>query len=98
MISTWAPINCMTTARYSRAVNVEAPGVRGLGFRDTTQDMLAMCPREPEMAKEMLKTLLSKQFPDGRAVHLIPLNPNELPDFRTRCDRHLWLPKLLYGI
>lgn len=98
MISTWAPINCMTTARYSRAVNVEAPGVRGLGFRDTTQDMLAMCPREPEMAKEMLKTLLSKQFPDGRAVHLIPLNPNELPDFRTRCDSHLWLPMLLYGI
>jgi len=98
MISTWAPINCMTTARYSRAINVEAPGVRGLGFRDTTQDMLAMCPREPEMAKAMLKTLLSKQFPEGRAVHLIPLNPNELPDSRTRCDSHLWLPMLLYGI
>lgn len=98
MICTWAPINCMTTARYSRAVNVEAPGVRGLGFRDTTQDMLAMCPREPEMAKAMFRRLLSKQFPDGRAVHLIPLNPNELPDSRTRCDSHLWLPMLLYGI
>ena len=98
MISTWAPINCMTTARYSRAVNVEAPGVRGQGFRDTTQDMIAMCPREPEMAEKMLLRLLSKQFPTGNAVHLVPLNPNELPDARTRCDSHLWLPMLLYGL
>ena len=98
MISTWAPINCMTTARYSRAVNVEAPGVRGLGFRDTTQDMLAMCPREPEMARNMLLHLLRKQFATGCAVHLVPLNPNELPDARTRCDSHLWLPMLLYGL
>mgnify|MGYP003317595782 CR=1 FL=1 len=48
----------MTTARYSRAVNVEAPGVRGQGFRDTTQDMIAMCCREPEMAEKMLLRLL----------------------------------------
>lgn len=98
MIGTWAPINCMTTARYSRAVNVEAPGVRGQGFRDTTQDMIAMCCREPEMAEKMLLRLLSKQFPTGNAVHLVPLNPNELPDARTRCDSHLWLPMLLYSL
>lgn len=98
MISTWAPINCMTTARYSRAINVEAPGVRGLGFRDSTQDMIAMCARDPQMATNMLKKLLSKQFPTGNAVHLVPLNPNELPDARTRCDSHLWLPMLVYGI
>lgn len=98
MISTWAPINCMTTARYSRAINVEAPGVRGLGFRDTTQDMIAMCPREPEMAKNMFKKLLSKQYATGNAVHMVPLNPHELPQIETRCDSHLWLPMLLYGI
>ena len=96
MISVWGPINCMTTARYSRAVNVEAPGIRGLGFRDTAQDMLPMCHRAPQMARMMLKRLLSKQFPTGNAVHLIPLSPNELPDARTRCDSHLWLPILLY--
>lgn len=98
MISTWAPINCMTTARYSRAVNVEAPGVRGQGFRDTTQDMIAVCCREPEMAEEILMRLLSKQFATGNAVHLVPLNPKELPDARTRCDSHLWLPLLLYSL
>lgn len=98
MIDTWAPINCMTTARYSRAVNVEAPGVRGQGFRDTTQDMIAMCCREPEMAENMLLRMLSKQFPTGNAVHLVPLNPKELPDARTRCDSHLWLPMLLYSL
>lgn len=98
MISSWAPINCMTTARFSRAINVEAPGVRGFGFRDSTQDMIAMCPREPEMAKNMFKKLLSKQYAAGKAVHMFPLNPNELPQFETRCDSHLWLPMLLYGI
>ena len=96
MISVWGPINCMTTARYSRAVNMEAPGIRGLGFRDTAQDMLPMCHRAPQMAKAMLKRLLSKQFPTGNAVHLIPLNPHDPPDARTRCDSHLWLPILLY--
>jgi cellobiose phosphorylase len=98
MINTWAPINCMTTARFSRAINVEAPGVRGYGFRDTTQDMIAMCAREPEMAKGMFKKLLSKQYAEGKAVHMFPLNPHELPQYETRCDSHLWLPMLLYGI
>lgn len=98
MISTWAPINCMTTARYSRAVNTEAPGVRGIGYRDSAQDMIAMSARCPEMAESTLLTLLAHQFPQGNAVHLIPLNPNELPDARTRCDSHLWLPMLLYSI
>ena len=98
MINTWAPINCMTTARYSRAINVEAPGVRGFGFRDTTQDMVAMCAREPEVAKNMFRKLLSKQYPQGKSVHMFPLNPNELPQYETRCDSHLWLPMLLYGI
>ena len=98
MISIWGPINCMTTARYSRAVNTEAPGVRGIGYRDSAQDMMAMSDRCPDMALETFLTLLSKQFPEGNAVHLIPLNPNEKPDARTRCDSHLWLPMLLYSI
>ena len=98
MINTWAPINCMTTARFSRAINVEAPGVRGYGFRDSTQDMIAMCAREPEMARKMFRKLLSKQYAAGKSVHMFPLNPHELPQFETRCDSHLWLPMLLYGI
>ena len=98
MINTWAPINAMTTARYSRAINVEAPGVRGYGFRDTTQDMMAMCAREPEMAKNIFRKLLSKQYAEGKSVHMFPLNPHELPQYETRCDSHLWLPMLLYGI
>ena len=98
MISLWAPINSMTTARFSRAINVEAPGVRGYGFRDTTQDMMAMCARNPAMATNIFRKLLSKQYPDGKSVHMFPLNPNELPQYETRCDSHLWLPMLLYGI
>lgn len=98
MISLWAPINSMTTARFSRAINVEAPGVRGYGFRDTTQDMMAMCARNPQMATRIFRKLLSKQYAEGKSVHMFPLNPNELPQYETRCDSHLWLPMLLYGI
>lgn len=98
MISVWGPVNCMTTARYSRAVNTEAPGVRGIGYRDSAQDMLAMSMRDPRMAKNTLRLLLEKQFPNGSAVHLIPLNRKAQPDTATRCDSHLWLPMLLYAI
>lgn len=97
-INIWSPINCMVTARFSRSVNTNAPGVRGIGYRDSAQDMTATAMRRCDMATDMLMCLLSKQFKEGCAVHLIPLGKSELPDAKTRCDSHLWLPMLLYSI
>ena len=41
MINTWNPLQSVQTARYSRSISSDASGVRGIGFRDTAQDMLA---------------------------------------------------------
>lgn len=97
-INTWSPINTVHTARYSRAINSNAPGVRGIGFRDTCQDMTAMAYRKPQWSKEMLEYLLHWQFADGQTVHTIPSAKRELPDPALHSDNHLWLPFLTYAI
>ena len=40
-INTWNPLQSVHTARLSRSISSDASGVRGIGFRDTAQDMLA---------------------------------------------------------
>ncbi len=97
-INIWNPVNCVHTARYSRSVNTNAPGVRGIGFRDTCQDMLAIAYRNPEWAEETLMLLLSWQYKDGHCVHTIPTDKNDMPDIGIHCDNHLWLPLLAYSI
>ncbi|MDF2924793.1 MAG: hypothetical protein K0R57_3707 [Paenibacillaceae bacterium] len=97
-IKLWSPVNSVHTARYSRSVNTHAPGVRGFGFRDSCQDMLAIAYRKPEWAAEMLEFLLSHQYADGRTVHSIPFINDRLPDDSLHSDNHLWLPLLLYAI
>ena len=44
-INTWNPLQCVHTARYSRSISSSASGVRGIGFRDSAQDMLAQAYR-----------------------------------------------------
>jgi cellobiose phosphorylase len=97
-INTWSPVNSVNTFRYSRSVNTNAAGLRGLGFRDTCQDLLAYAYRKPVEAEERLLLLLSKQYPDGHVVHQIPYQKNELPECKTCCDNHLWLPFAAYAI
>lgn len=97
-INIWSPINCVHTGRYSRNINTNAPGVRGVGFRDTCQDMLAVAYRKPEWAEEMFLTLLSKQFEKGCTVHSYHPYENKSPDTKLCSDNHLWLPLLAYAI
>ena len=44
-INTWNPLQSVHTARLSRSISSDASGVRGVGFRDTAQDMLALAYR-----------------------------------------------------
>lgn len=53
---------------YSRSISSSASGVRGIGFRDSAQDMPAQAYRKPEWAFEMLCYLASQQFEDGKRV------------------------------
>ena len=97
-INTWNPLQCVQTARYSRSISSSASGVRGIGFRDSAQDMLAQVYRKPEWAYEMLEYLASMQFEDGHPVHIMwPEDCKPAQDI-TRSDNHLWIVYLAYAI
>ncbi len=95
-INIWGPVASVHTARYSRCINVNAPGTRTLGYRDTCQDMFAMTYRDAKMCEDRLLYLLSKQYKAGNAIHCEGDNKNCLPDFKVRCDDHLWPSMLAY--
>lgn len=97
-INTWNPLQCVQTARYSRSISSSASGVRGIGFRDSAQDMLAQAYRKPEWAYEMLCYLASQQFEDGHPVHIMWPEEKAPAQDITRSDNHLWLVYLAYAI
>ena len=97
-INTWTPLQCVHTARYSRSISSSASGIRGIGFRDSAQDMLAQAYREPAWACEMLEYLASQQFEDGHPVHIMWPEEKWPSQDITRSDNHLWLVYLAYAI
>lgn len=97
-INTWSVINTVHTGRYSRAVSRLAPGSRGVGFRDTCQDMLSIAYRKPDWAAETMCFLMSQQYKDGHTVHFCYPDDPEAPYLSTRSDNHLWLPLLAHAI
>jgi cellobiose phosphorylase len=97
-INTWNVINSVNTARYSRSLNTVAPGIRGVGFRDSCQDMLAIAYRRPDWATKMFKFLLSQQFRDGHTVHYAYPEEHQPPTLSVHSDNHLWLPLLANAI
>lgn len=97
-INTWNPLQSVHTARLSRSISSDASGVRGIGFRDTAQDMLAQAYRKPEWAQEMLFYLASLQLEDGHPVHTAWPEENKLPQDIARSDNHFWMVYLAYAI
>lgn len=97
-INTWNVINSVHTGRYSRSVNAAAPGVRGVGFRDSCQDMLAIAYRKPGWATERFLHLLSQQYPDGHVVHSTYPEEREAPAISVHSDDHLWLPLIGHAL
>lgn len=97
-INIWTPLQCVQTARYSRSISSSASGVRGIGFRDSAQDMLAQAYRKPEWALKMLEYLASQQLPDGHPVHIMWPEENRPAQDITRSDNHLWMIYLAYAI
>jgi len=97
-INTWNPMQSVVTARFSRSISSSASGIRGIGFRDSAQDMLAQAYRRPQWAKEMLFYLASQQCEDGHAMHTCWPVEQKLPQDLTRSDDHIWLVYLAYAI
>ncbi len=97
-IKTWSPINSVQTGRYSRSFSQHASGLRGFGFRDTAQDMLAVAYRRPGWAREEFTRLLRHQFTDGHAVHTYFPEDKQAPWRTVHSDDHLWLPMVAYAL
>lgn len=97
-INTWNVVNSVTAGHFSRSVNTWAPGIRGVGFRDTCQDMLAIAYRDPPWATNIFKYLISLQYPTGDVLHYAYPHDDFTPVVSSRSDNHLWLPFLAYAI
>lgn len=97
-INTWNPVQSVVTARFSRSISSSASGIRGIGFRDTCQDMLAQAYRKPEWARDMLYYLATQQFEDGSTVHQSWPEDRKLPQVVIRSDNHIWMSYLAYAI
>ena len=70
MVNTWNQYQCMVTFNMSRSASYFESGLgRGMGFRDSCQDLLGFVHMIPERARERILDIAATQFPDGSAYH-----------------------------
>jgi cellobiose phosphorylase len=70
MINVWNQYQCMITFNLSRSASYFESGIsRGIGFRDSNQDLLGFVHLIPDRARERLLDLSSTQFQSGGAYH-----------------------------
>src|SRR3989304_1464819 len=70
MVNIWNQYQCMVTFNMSRSASFYESGIgRGLGFRDTTQDLLGFVHMVPERARQRLLDVASTMLPTGGAYH-----------------------------
>ncbi|CAM2006438.1 CBM-X domain-containing protein [Acanthopleuribacter pedis] len=66
----WAPYQCAVTHQLSRSASLFESGVsRGMGFRDSNQDLLGIVGTQPDQARQRILDLAAVQFRDGGAYH-----------------------------
>src|SRR5205823_11536926 len=70
MVNVWNPYQCMVTFQMSRSVSLFESGVsRGMGFRDSSQDLLGFVHMAPARARARIIDLAGTQLPSGGAYH-----------------------------
>ncbi len=70
MVNTWNPYQCMVTFNLSRSASYFESGIgRGMGFRDSNQDLLGFVHLVPARARERILDIAATQFADGSAYH-----------------------------
>ncbi|WP_068501661.1 GH36-type glycosyl hydrolase domain-containing protein [Paenibacillus kribbensis] len=70
MVNIWNPYQCMVTFNMSRSASYFESGIgRGMGFRDSNQDLLGFVHQIPERARERIIDIASTQFENGGAYH-----------------------------
>lgn len=94
MVNVWNQYQCMATFNLSRSASMFETGIgRGMGFRDSNQDILGFVHMIPERARERILDIAATQLSDGTCYHQYqPLtkkgNAEIGGDFY---DDHLWL-------
>ena len=98
MANIWNPYQCMVTFNMSRSASYFETGIgRGMGFRDSNQDLLGFVHLVPARARERIIDIASTQLPDGSAYHQYqPLTKRGNNDIGSGFnDDPLWL---IFGV
>ena len=93
-MAVWNQYQCIVTYNFARSASYFESGIgRGIGFRDTSQDMLGVVHQIPSRARERLFDVASTQFEDGSAYHQFqPLTKRGNADIGSNFnDDPLWL-------
>ena len=70
MVNIWNQYQCMVTFNMSRSASFFESGIgRGMGFRDSNQDLIGFVHQIPERARERIYDIASTQFEDGSCYH-----------------------------
>lgn len=70
MVNVWNQYQCMVTFCFSRSASFFESGIgRGMGFRDSNQDLVGFLHLIPERARQRIIDIASTQFPDGGCYH-----------------------------
>ena len=94
MVNIWNQYQCMVTFNMSRSASYYESGIgRGMGFRDSCQDLLGFVHLIPDRARERIIDIASTQFIDGSAYHQYqPLTKKGNSDIGSGFnDDPLWL-------
>jgi cellobiose phosphorylase len=70
MVNIWNAYQCMVTFNMSRSASGYESGIgRGMGFRDSNQDLLGFVHMVPSRARERILDIAATQFENGGAYH-----------------------------
>ena len=70
MVNIWNQYQCMVTFNMSRSASYFESGIgRGMGFRDSNQDLLGFVHQIPQRARERILDLAATQLEDGGCYH-----------------------------
>ena len=70
MVNICNQYQCMITFNFSRSPSFFESGVgRGMGFRDSNQDLVGFVHQVPSRARQRIIDIASTQFPDGGCYH-----------------------------
>ncbi|HEY3379474.1 MAG TPA: hypothetical protein VGL77_18515 [Armatimonadota bacterium] len=90
MVNTWNPYQVERNFLFSRSISYYATGFRGVGFRDTAQDIVAYLQLDPLAARAKIHELLAQQEQNGFCYHTCYPVEGFTTEKKEYSDDHLW--------